>query len=343
MAKIRLRNSKYIGDFKKPYFVAEVNTSHFGDIDLAKKMIDKAKSVGCDCVKFQSWSAETLYSKTYYDENPIAKRFVKKFSFSRNNLEVVSNYCKKVGIDFASTPYSKDEVNFLVEQENVPYIKVASMDLNNYQYLRYIAKTGMPIILSTGMSELDEIRKAISVIEMEKNQNICLLHCISIYPPEISTISLNNILGLREEFPDYPIGYSDHSLGNEIAIASVALGACMIEKHFTLDKTKIGMDNQMATEPDQMMQLINNCKEVQKALGSTKRVILSAELEQRKTMRRSIVATKDLNAGSKLTYDDLDVKRPGTGFPPEQIDNLIGKTLARKVAEDTLITKEDLD
>ena len=341
MAKIRLRNSKYIGDYKKPYFVAEVNTSHFGDIDLAKKMIDEAKNAGCDCVKFQSWSAETLYSKTYYDENPIAKRFVKKFSFSINNLEVVSNYCKEVGIDFASTPYSKDEVNFLVEQENVPYIKVASMDLNNYQYLQYIGKTGMPIILSTGMSELDEIRKAVKVIELEKNYNICLLHCVSIYPPETSTISLNNILGLREEFPNYPIGYSDHSVGNEISIASVALGACMIEKHFTLDKTKIGMDNHMATEPDQMKILVKSCNEVKKAIGSTKRVVLSEELEQRKTMRRSIVATRDLKVGTKLTYDDIDVKRPGTGLPPDQIDKLIGKTLIREVAEDTLITKQD--
>ena len=343
MADIRLRNSKYLGDFKKPYFVAEVNTSHFGDVNLAKKMIDEAKNAGCDCVKFQSWSAETLYSKTYYDENPIAKRFVKKFSFSINNLEDLSNYCKHIGIDFASTPYSKDEVNFLVDQENVPYIKVASMDLNNYQYLKYIAQTGMPIILSTGMSELDEIHKAVSVIEREGNRNICLLHCISIYPPETSTISLNNILGLREEFPSYPIGYSDHSLGIEMSIASVALGACMIEKHFTLDKTKIGMDNQMAIEPNQMKQLVENCNEVQKALGDTKRVVLSAELDQRKQMRRSIVVTKDLKAGSKLTYDDLDVKRPGTGFPPEHIDNLIGKNLGRDIVKDTIITKEDLN
>ena len=342
MAKIKLRNSIFLEDFNKPFIVAEVNTSHFGDIDLAKKMIDEAKNAGCDCVKFQSWSSETLYSKTYYDENPIAKRFVKKFSFSKDDLKDVSNYCEKIGIGFASTPYSRKEVDFLVEEKNVPYIKVASMDLNNYDYLKYIAGTGMPIILSTGMSELDEIRKAVKVIELEKNYNICLLHCVSIYPPETSTISLNNILGLREEFPNYPVGYSDHSVGNEISIASVALGACMIEKHFTLDKTKIGMDNHMATEPDQMKILVKSCNEVQKALGGSKRVVLSAELEQRKTMRRSIIATKNLKVGTKLTYDDLDVKRPGTGFPPDQIDKLLGKTLIREVAKDTLITKQDL-
>jgi sialic acid synthase SpsE len=342
MPKIKLRNSVYLEDYKKPFIVAEVNTSHFGDIDLAKKMIGEAKNAGCDCVKFQSWSAETLYSKTYYDENPIAKRFVNKFSFSKDDLKEISNYCKEIGIGFASTPYSKDEVDFLVEEDNVPYIKVASMDLNNYGYLSYIAGTGMPIILSTGMSELNEIHKAVKVIEMENNHNICLLHCVSIYPPETSTIRLNNILGLREEFPDYPVGYSDHSTGNEMSIASVSLGACMIEKHFTLDKTKIGMDNQMASEPDQMRLLVQNCHNVQRALGDSKRIVLSAEIEQRKIMRRSVIVTKDLKAGTKLTLEDLDVKRPGTGLPPDQIDKLIGKTLIREVLGDTLIAKEDV-
>jgi len=343
MAKIKLRNSRSIEDFKEPYFVAEVNTSHFGDIDLAKKMIDKAKSIGCDCVKFQSWSAETLYSKTYYDENPIAKRFVKKFSFSIDDLKEVSNYCKKIGIDFASTPYSKDEVNFLVEQENVPYIKVASMDINNYDFLSYIASTGVPIVLSTGMSEIEEIQKAVDIIEKAGNNNICLLHCISIYPPEISTIRLNNILGLRDEFPDYPIGFSDHSLGIEMPSAAVALGACMIEKHFTLDKSKIGMDNQIALEPDEMSQLVTNCHSVQIALGSTKRIVMQAEIDQRKQMRRSIVVTNDLKAGHKLNKKDLDVKRPGTGLPPKIINQLVGKILVRDVLGDTLITEADVD
>ena len=342
MATIKLRDSTCLGDFNRPYIVAEINTSHFGDIELAKKMIDQAKYVGCDCVKFQSWSAETLYSRTYYDENPIAKRFVKKFAFSKDELKEVARYSKKIGIDFSSTPYSKEEVDFLVETGNVPYIKVASMDLNNYTYLRYIARTGMPIVLSTGMSEMEEIRKAVKSIEMEENHNICLLHCVSIYPPETSTIRLKNILGLREEFPNYPIGFSDHTIGAEMATAAVALGACMVEKHFTLDKTKIGMDNQMASEPDEMQLLVQNCHNVQIALGDFERIVLPAEIEQRKTMRRSITATKDLKAGTKLTADDLDVKRPGTGLPPDKINELIGKALLRDVESDMLLREDDI-
>ncbi len=342
MATIRLRDSIVLSDFGKPYIVAEINTSHFGNMETAKEMIDQAKEAGCDCVKFQSWSAETLYSKTYYDENPIAKRFVKKFSFSEAELAEVAEYSKKRGIAFSSTPYSREEVDFLLEKCNVPYVKVASMDLNNYPFLDYIARSGAPIVLSTGMGELEEIRKAVEGIENAGNKNICLLHCISIYPPETSTIRLKNILGLRKEFPDYPIGFSDHSIGTEMASAAVALGACMIEKHFTLDRTKIGMDNQMATEPKEMALLVRNCHNIQIALGDAERIVFPAEIEQRKKMRRSIIAAKDLKAGTKLTAEDIDAKRPGTGLPPEKISELVGKTLRRNIEENTLITEADI-
>lgn len=342
MGKINLRNSTKLSDYGKPYIVAEVNTSHFGNMDIAKEMIDKAKDAGCDCVKFQSWSADTLYSKTYYDANPIAKRFVKGFSFDEKELTEMAKYCKKIEIDFASTPYSKAEVDFLIGKANVPYIKVASMDINNYDFLSYIASTGVPIVLSTGMSEIGEIQKAVYTIEKAGNKDICLLHCISIYPPEIFTIRLKNIIGLRDEFPDYPIGFSDHSLGIEMPSAAVALGACMIEKHFTLDKSKIGMDNQIAIEPEEMSMLVKNCHNVQRALGSTDRIVLPEELEQRKQMRRSIVATKDLKAGHKLNKKDFDVKRPGTGISPDKLNELIGKTLTVDVEMDTLIMETDI-
>ncbi|SVC98698.1 uncharacterized protein METZ01_LOCUS351552, partial [marine metagenome] len=310
--------------------------------ETAKEMIDQAKKAGCDCVKFQSWSMKSLYSKSYYDENPIAKRFFNKFAFSDADLTEVAEYSKKSGIAFSSTPYSRVEVDFLLEKCNVPYIKVASMDLNNYPYLDYIARSGTSIVLSTGMGELDEIQKAVETIEKTGNKNICILHCISIYPPEISTIRLNNILGLRENFPDYSIGFSDHSIGTEMASAAVALGACMIEKHFTLDKTKIGMDNQMASEPEEMALLVRNCHNVQIALGDTRRIVLPDEMEQRKKMRRSIVVAKDSKAGTKLTADDLDVKRPGTGLPPNKISELVGKTLLRDFEGNTMITEADL-
>jgi len=342
MKAFKLRNSKTISEDEKPYIVAEINTSHSGSIETAKDMIRKAKEVGCDCVKFQSWSAESLYSKTFYDTNPIAKRIFKKFSFSDSDLAEVVEYSKKCDIDFSSTPYSLAEVDFLLEKCNAPFIKVASMELNNYVYLDYIARTGAPIVLSTGMGELEEIHKAVEIIEKAGNKNICLLHCISIYPPDTSTINLRNISGLQQEFPNYPIGFSDHSSGTEMASAAIALGACLIEKHFTLDKTKIGMDNQIATEPEEMALLVRNCHNIQIALGDTKRVVLPAEIEQRTKMRRSIIATKDLKVGTKLTVDDIDVKRPGTGISPVKIGELVGKTIRRDIEGDTLIMEADI-
>ena len=168
------------------------------------------------------------------------------------------------------------------------------------------------------------------------------MHCISIYPPETSTIRLKNIVGLSEEFPDYLIGYSDHSIGSEIPSAAIALGACVIEKHFTLDKSRIGMDNQMASEPDEMAQLVKNCKSVHLALGDTERIVLPAEQEMRLKMRRSIIASKDLKAGTKISENDLDAKRPGTGMPPEKINTLIGKTLNQDIEGNALIAETDI-
>jgi N-acetylneuraminate synthase len=343
MASIKLSDSTILGDYGKPYIVAEVNTSHFGEIDLAKKMIDSARESGCDCVKFQSWSSGTLYSKTFYDENPIAKRFVDKFSFSEEELAEVADYSQENGVAFASTPYSPEEVDFLIERCNVPFIKIASMDLNNYPYLEHIGKTGTPIVLSTGMGDLEEIRRAVETIENTGNSNICLLHCISIYPPELSTIRLKNITGLKMEFPEYPIGFSDHSEGIEMASAAIALGACLIEKHLTLDKNKIGMDNQMATEPEEMSLLVKNCHNVQNALGGEERIVQDAELEQRERIRRSIVFTKNMKAGEKITFEDLDAKRPGTGIPPEKMYELVGKSVSRDVECDTIILPGDIE
>jgi N-acetylneuraminate synthase len=342
MAKCVLRDSTVIGDFLKPYVVAEVNTSHGGSVETAKQMIRRAKEAGCACVKFQSWSKESLYSQTFYDENPIAKRFVEKFAFSEAQLAEVVRCCKDTGIAFASTPYSPAEVDFLVEKCDAPFIKVASMDLVNYPFLKYIAKTGVPIVLSTGMGSMTEVRKAVAAIEEVGNPQLCILHCISIYPPEISTIHLNNIVGLRTEFPKYPVGFSDHSTGTEMAVAAVALGAALIEKHLTLDRTKIGMDNQMATEPEQMRAMVHSCESVQIALGGVERVVLPAELEQRKKMRRSVIVVRNLPAGATLSAQDLGVKRPGTGMPPEKLAGLPGRKLKRAVKADTVISESDL-
>lgn len=341
MASIKLRSGRELSDFGRPYFVAEVNSSHNGNVDVAKQMIDAAAEAGCDCVKFQSWSAESLYSQSYYKDNPIAKRIVSKFSLTAEQLKEMALYARTQGIDFSSTPYSAPEVDYLIDECMAPYVKIASMDLNNLKYLRYIAQKNIPIVLSTGMSSMEEIKRAVKTIENEGNKQICLLHCISIYPPETETIHLNNILGLRETFPLYPIGFSDHSHGIEMAVASTALGAALIEKHLTLDSKKIGMDNQMATEPDEMAQMVRCCINVNTALGNKKREVLQAEQEQMEKMRRSIILTKDLEAGHILTINDLDAKRPGTGIPADELDSLVGKTLVKDVKADILLERDD--
>lgn len=342
MGQCKFSDGTIISDYGKPYFVAEINSSHNGNIGAAKKMIDAAVSIGCDCVKFQSWSAKSLYSQTYYNENPIAKRFVDKFSLTSSELKEMAIYCQSKGISFSSTPYCEEEVDFLVEECNVPYIKIASMELDNIDFLKYIGSKKVPVVLSTGMGEIDEIKRAVEVLESAGVTDMVILHCVSVYPVKADNINLNNILGLRKLFPHYPIGFSDHTEGDAAAVAAVALGAALIEKHLTLDKKKIGMDNGMATEPEQFSVLVDKCKTIQIGLGSEERCVIQEEYEQRKKMRRSIIVTRDLPAGHIITKDDLYAKRPGTGIKPDKMNLLIGKTLKCDVKENTLLKITDI-
>lgn len=341
--KLILNDNTAMGDGCPPYITAEVNSSHGGDVETARRMIDAAADCGCDCVKFQSWTTDSLYAKSYYDGNPIAKRFVKKFSLDDGVLKDLAAYCRDRGVAFSSTPYSRREVDFLLDACQAPYIKIASMDLVNYPFLAYIARTGAPMVLSTGMGSSEEIARAVETVEKAGCTKLCLLHCISIYPPDIATVHLMNIVGLQKAYPAYPVGFSDHSAGTELAVGAVALGACMIEKHLTLDKTRIGMDNQMAMEPDEMKNLVRQCRNVYSALGGTERVVLEAELEQRKKMRRSIVFSRDMAAGETIREGDLDVKRPGTGIAPEFLPTYIGRKLKRDVSADAFLTEADTE
>lgn len=338
---IVLNNGVEIVDYGRPYFVAEVNSSHNGSVETAKHMVDAAVDAGCDCVKFQSWSVQSLYSRTYYRQNPIAERFVKKLSLAPEQLKELAEYCSMKGIGFSSTPYSREEVDFLVNECHVPFVKISSMEVNNPEFLMYIGEKQVPVILSTGMAEMEEVGRAVRVLESSGNRNIILLHCVSIYPAKTETVNLNNILGLRERFPNYPVGFSDHTLGKSAAIAATALGAAVIEKHITLDAKKIGMDNQMAMEPDALEDMVKTCRDIQMALGSKERTVLQEEYEQRKNMRRSIVAARNLTAGEVLCREDLDVKRPGTGFPPDRLADLIGCTVIRDIEADTVINESD--
>ena len=342
MAQCILNNGKVIGDNKEPYFIAEVNSSHSGNIDVAKEMIDKIKEIGADAVKFQSWSSASLYSKDYYKENPITKRFFDKFSFDNNKFDEIVDHCKNKEISFASTPYSKSEVDYLIDVAKVPFIKIASMDINNYSFLEYIAKTNSAIILSTGMSTYEEVDKAIKILKSCGNKNLCVLHCVSLYPVDYKDINLKNILYLKEKYKDIPIGFSDHSIGYEIPSAAIAMGACLIEKHFTLDKSKIGMDNQMATEPEEFKRMIEACKNVYNSLGTLDRVVLDDEKEQLKKMRRSIVLNKKKSAGDIIKIDDIDYKRPADGISPDKYMDIIGKKLKIDKDEDSILYYNDL-
>lgn len=343
MSQCIFSDGKVVSDYGRPYVVAEVNSSHNGSVETAKKMIDAAIEAGCDCVKFQSWSADSLYSKTYYDANPIAKRFVTKFSLSPEQLKELADYCRNKQIAFSSTPYSEEEVDFLVDECQVPYIKIASMELNNLSFLEYIGKKQVPVVLSTGMCDLAEIQRAVSTLETAGTKQMTILHCVSIYPTELANVHLNNIVGFREHFPSYPIGFSDHTKGDAAAIAATALGVALIEKHLTLDRSKVGMDNGMATEPEEFKLLVAKCRDIQIAMGSKTRSVSEAELEQRGNMRRSIIAVRDLPQGTVIRAEDLYAKRPGIGIAPDKMNEIIGKSVNRDIEADTLIMLEDIN
>jgi sialic acid synthase SpsE len=342
MAILELSNGKIVGANNRPYIVAELNTSHFGDLGIAKEMISATKKAGADCVKFQSWSDSSLYSKTYYDQFPMTKRFIKKFSLKNEELIELSNYAKLIDIDFASTPYSNHEVDFLIEICKVPYIKVASMDLNNLEFLDYMASKKVPMIISTGMSTIDEIILTVSRLH-SINANFALLHCVSLYPTPPKQVNLNNISLLRKSFPDNVIGFSDHTLGIENAIASIALGASIIEKHLTLDKSRIGLDNQMAIEQDEFSNMVTSCHTVFDSLGSTARELCDEEIKQRLLMRRSVVSKYDLDPGHVIKSDDLEFKRPGSGIPLSELSNVIGKKVRIKINANEVISRNDLE
>lgn len=337
-----LKSGRSIVNEGRPYIVAELNSSHNGKIAAAREMIDAAKDCGCDAVKFQSWSPESLYCRDYYEQNPISKRMVSSFSLKPEELLELSKYCYEVGIDFSSTPYSKEEADFLVEQCEAPFVKVASMDINNLPFLRYIAKKNVPIVLSTGMAAAEEIETAVREIEDAGSQNICILHCVSLYPAKEEAVNLKNLLMLKEAFPDYTVGYSDHTMGIETACAAVGLGAALIEKHFTLSNKKIGWDNQMASEPADMKALVEGCHKVYRALGFYERKLTMEELEQRKKMRRSIVAGKDMEKGHRIEEGDLTAKRPGNGIPVDEYESIIGRILLQDVEKDQLILEKHL-
>ncbi len=338
----KLVNRKY------PYIIAEIGANHNGDINLAKKMIDKAKECGCDAVKFQSWTKESLFTKGFYKEKNqfVDKKFgtleemVEKFSLSKEEHVILKKYCDRKKITFCSTPTTPEEVDMLNELK-VPFFKVASMDLNNLSFLEYISEKGKTIILSTGMGSLAEIETALNTIYETGNKEVILFHCIAIYPPDDKIINLRNIEMLNKTFI-IPVGFSDHTIGTSIPLAAIVLGAKVIEKHFTLDKTMPGWDHAVSANPDEMKIIVEEGKRIVTALGEYRRVVSEQEKKQRESFRRSVVTKRKIKEGEILQKLDIDFKRPGTGIRPDEIKYILGRKVNKDINEDELIKWEDL-
>lgn len=335
----------------KPYIIAEIGANHNGDMELAKEMIDVAKACGADCVKFQSWTKDSIFSKVVYEDNYFLQddyrnrtdytmeEIVDKYHIGIEEHRQLKEYCDKVGIDFNSTPFSKREVDLLVDELGVPFIKIASMDLNNIPFLTYIAKKGRPVVISTGLCGLDDVSNAVECLEMNGCHEIVLLHCVSIYPPKDEQVNLNNIDMLRMNF-GYPVGYSDHTLGVIAPIMSLAKEVCIIEKHFTLDKEMEGWDHKISANPEELRTIVNAAQSGYKMLGSYRKVV-NEDQERRNAFQRSIVAAKDIPEGHVITEADIDYKRPGTGISPKYYQFLLGKKATRFIKRDELIRMED--
>lgn len=351
---MQITNQFKLENFKTPYIIAELGANHNGDMELAKKLIIEAKRAGAHCVKFQSWTKDSVFARKKYEDNFFLnddyrdrtdydlESIVDAYSISESELLDMKKFCQEVGIDCTSTPFSKAEADFLVEALETPFIKVASMDLNNYSFLEYLAKKGKPMVISTGLSELHEIDRAVKIIEDSGNFNICILHCVSNYPPKDEEVNLNNIKTLMQCYPNYPIGFSDHTLGTEIPLASVALGVCLIEKHFTLDKNMEGWDHKVSATADELKHLVESSRRIVSAMGSFR--ISAPESDEKKAeFRRSIVLTKAVKKGYQFTVDDFDFKRPGTGLKPEAIAYLVGRKACKDLSYDHILTLEDIE
>jgi len=349
--EIKIGN-KIIGGGNPVYIIAEIGCNFEDDFKRAEEMVVTAARAGADAVKFQTFIPEKLASKDspkFWDiEGCPGETQLEEFQAMRlltleeyKKLKELADWNK---VALFSTPSDEDSVE-LLEKVGVPAYKVSSMDITHFRLLSYIAKKGKPIILSTGASTLGEIKEAVSVIESQGNQQIIILHCITNYPTKIENVNLRMILHLKREFPEYPIGYSDHTEGEEsilVLSAAVALGAQVIEKHFTFDKCRPGYDHQISADPDDLKRIVANCRVIEKALGKEAKSPIDSEAKARKYARRSLVATRTLKKGIVLDRSMIEIKRPGTGITPNEIEKALGKTIMNNIDKDNVIRWDDL-
>ncbi|MBE2197591.1 MAG: N-acetylneuraminate synthase family protein [Anaerolinea sp.] len=349
MEKLNI-NGRPVSPEEPPYVIAEIGANHNGDMGLARKLVDVAKLCGADAAKFQSWSKNSLISKAEYARNTeysdkkkhfgSLEEMVAAYQLTLEQHHELATYCQEKGIDFLSSCFSPQEVD-LLDQLNVPAFKIASMDINHLTLLEHVASKGKPVILSTGMATLAEIERALYVLRANGSGDVALLHCISIYPPDYKDIHLRNIAMLQQTFA-VPVGFSDHTFGTAVSLAAIALGACIIEKHFTLDKDMAGWDHAISADPHELAEIVREGRHIFNALGSFTRTVSRAEEEKKKKFRRCIVIKHAGKRGEVLTLADLDYKRPGTGIHPDEAQYVIGRQLVRDLEADTELHWSDL-
>lgn len=318
--------------------IAEAGVNHNGSLELALRLIDEAARAGADTVKFQTFRSEKVITKhapkAAYQQRTTGTEqsqldMVRALELNAAAHEKLIARCRERNIRFLSTPFDEESVD-LLQQLGLDRLKVPSGEITNLLLLRKVAHTGLPVILSTGMSTLDDIEAALQVLPRER---VTLLHCTTEYPAPLDDVNLRAMLTMRERF-GLPVGYSDHTDGIAVPLAAVALGATVIEKHFTLDRNMPGPDHQASLEPAALAEMVRGIRAVEKALGSPEKRVAASERKNLAIARRSLVASRPIRKGERFTLENLTAKRPGTGVSPMRLDEILGRTADRDYAED---------
>ncbi len=334
----------------KVLIIAEAGVNHNGDIDRAKELIDVAFEAGVDYVKFQTFKAEKLVTKSakradYQDKNTQNKdsqfQMLKKLELSEENHKELISYCKSKGVRFLSTGFDLESLAFL-KKIGISLAKIPSGEITNYPYLKKVAELFDEVILSTGMADIKEVEEAVNVLLANgiQKENLTILHCNTEYPTPMEDVNLKAMLHIKDEF-GVNVGYSDHTLGIEVPIAAVALGATVIEKHFTLDRNLPGPDHRASLEPDELKAMVSSIRNIEKAIsGSGIKEPSKSELKNKSVARKSIVASCEIKKGELFTEDNLTIKRPGTGISPMNWNKVLGKVAEKDYSEDELILEK---
>ena len=331
----------------KVFIIAEAGVNHNGDLTLAKRLVDVASEAKVDAIKFQTFKSEELvsihaqkaaYQKKATNKDETQLEMLKRLELSEEDYKELISYCVQKKILFLSTPFDLPSIRFL-ESTGIEIYKIPSGEITNLPYLREIGRLQKKIILSTGMSTIDEIAECIQVLYNQGSKDITLLHCSTEYPTPMKDVNLNAMLTLRNKF-QLQVGYSDHTLGIEVPIAAVALGAKVIEKHITLDKTMEGPDHKASLEPQELKAMVVAIRNIEMALGNGEKVPSPSEIKNMAVARKSIVAAKPIKLGERFTEENLTVKRPGIGICPMKWDEVIGGKSKKNYEKDELIGDE---